>query len=301
MKRIGLVGGLAAPHGRAFASLFNERDEAAWRELRAFTPKNPPIGGATVTLVWDEDPAEAARLAAVIGAEEVTTKEEMLGRVDGVIVVDDMTQAHAPRAVPFLRAGIPTFIDKPLSRSPAEAAALIETARQGGAPLFSSSALRFARELEEAREKIAGLGRIRAAYASAPNELIYYGVHALELAVAALGPGIERVRNIGGEEYDLVEIAWRRGPGLALQVVRGARCPFMLRLFGEQGALDLSVTDGEAFYRRQMEAFARMIETGEPPFPPSETLEILTALSLAEESRSGGGEELRLPGPAGSD
>jgi len=295
MKRIGLVGGLAAPHGRAFASLFNERDEEKWAALRAFTPKGAPIPGARVTLVWDEDRSQAETLAGAIrGAEVADSKEAMLGRIDGAVVVDDMSQAHARHALPFLQAGLPTFIDKPLSRDPEEAARLIEAAERGAAPLFSSSALRFARELEEARETIAGLGALKAGYASAPNELIYYGIHALELAVAAVGPGIRSVRNAGDEAHSLVRVCWQNGFTLALQVVDGARCPFMLRLFGEKGSLDLQVTDGEAFYRRQMEAFARMVETGKAPFPPSETLEILRTLALGDLSGRRGGEELSL-------
>ncbi len=103
------------------------------------------------------------------------------------------------------------------------------------------------------------------------------------------------MKNAGTEGHDIVRVEWADGPVLVLQVVDGADCPFLLRLFGENGSLDLSVNDGEAFYRRQLEAYVRMLETGEPPFPASETLEILNALSLAERSRQEGGTELELP------
>jgi predicted dehydrogenase len=93
----------------------------------------------------------------------LNSMEEVIGKVDGVMISDDVTMAHQRRARPFLEAGIPTFIDKSLSPDPSEAAEIIALAQSRGTPLMSCSALRYAKELMEAQDRIAGLGGSSAA------------------------------------------------------------------------------------------------------------------------------------------
>jgi predicted dehydrogenase len=144
--RLGFVGGAGIYHAKAFAGLINHHDPGPWREagLPAFDQK--PLGNAQVTAIWDSDTAAAQRLADMAGIPEVLDEmEDLIGRVDGVLVLDDLTLKHQSRARPFLSAGVPTFIDKPLSPDPAEAADLIALARKSDAPMMSCSALRYSR------------------------------------------------------------------------------------------------------------------------------------------------------------
>ena len=68
---------------------------------------------ARITHVWDEKEEDAKESAEVCGIENVVTKkEDMIGKVDGIIIADDCTMKHQRKAIPFLKAGIPTFIDK---------------------------------------------------------------------------------------------------------------------------------------------------------------------------------------------
>ena len=45
----------------------------------------------------------------------VTEPNELIGKVDAVIIARDDWQSHYKLSKPFLKAGIPTFIDKPLT------------------------------------------------------------------------------------------------------------------------------------------------------------------------------------------
>ncbi len=149
MLRIGIVGEAKFWHTKSFSEIFNGYDEHSARQNR-FPIYETKLEGARVTHIWDSD-VEAAKLVAKICYIDnvLSNMVDMLGRVDAVIIADDTTMQHQKRAIPFLRAGLPTFIDKPLSPSIEEAEDIINLAREHETPLMSCSALRYAKEVEE--------------------------------------------------------------------------------------------------------------------------------------------------------
>ncbi len=298
MIRVALIGGASAYHCRVFASLLNDYDRAGYRAAGFPHFDRPPLGELTVQAIWDPDPEAARQVAALARIPEVLTEAaEAIGRVDGVIICDDITMAHQKRARPFLEAGMPTFVDKPLSPDPAEAAEIIALAQQTGAPLMSCSALRYARELAEARERIAALGKVRCATGTAPNELVFYGIHALELVHTVLGPGVEWVQNIGDAERAFVRCAYPDATSIMLQVLGPGGYPGMHGCFyGERGGVHVAVEDAAAFYGNMLREFARMVRTREVPVPLDTTLEIIRILAAGKRSQEQGGVRVAVSG-----
>lgn len=296
MVRIALIGGAGAYHCRVFASLINDYDREGYKQAEFPHFERPPLEGIEVAAIWDPDPEAARQVATLARIPEVLSEpEEAIGRVDGVMVCDDITMAHQKRARPFLEAGVPTFIDKPLSPDPAEAAEIIALAQQHRVPLMSCSALRYARELMEAKERIAALGRIVCATGTGPNELVFYGIHPLELAYTVLGPGIAWVQNTGDDERAFVHCAYPDGRAIILQVLGSGGWPGMHGCFyGERGAVHLEVSDGAAFYSNMIRAFANMVQTGQMPIPLGHTLEIIRILAAGKRSAHEGNARIRI-------
>src|SRR5256886_15161699 len=83
------------------------------------------------------------------GVTLVDNPKDMIGKVDGMLIESQEGGPHWERARPFLEAGLPCFIDKPFTCSVADARKIIELADKKKAPVFSSSALRYAPELVE--------------------------------------------------------------------------------------------------------------------------------------------------------
>jgi predicted dehydrogenase len=211
--------------------------------------------------------------------------------VDGILLADDVTQRHQKRAFAFIEAGVPTFCDKPLSRCPKEAEEIVTQARIAGTKFMSSSALRFSRELEEARPQLEGIGDILTVHAIGPNELIFYGVHPCELACTVLGPGAESVINVGdGSGHNVVRVRWSDGRLLVLQVCMGMGYGFEATFYGTKGRCLVQVSDAAYFYQNMLRAFVNLIETGEEAVPPEHTLEIIRILAAAERSLKEGRE-----------
>jgi predicted dehydrogenase len=296
MINVAIVRGAGSYHGRAFAGILNEYDEAAYRERGWPAYPSALAARARVTHVWDPDRDAAEQLAAAAGIDSVAGRpEDVIGQVDGVIVADDGSLEHQRSARPFLEAGLPTFVDKPLSTDPAEAREIVELARRHGAPFFSASALRFAEEIRDRDALAAQVGEITAVCAAGVNDLVYYGVHPLEAMVALLGPGIESVANVGRPGEAVVRLRWRDGrQGVMLVYERGFSYTLEVTLHGTAGHARIPISDSAAYYTNMLGAFLDMVESGEPPFAAEETVEIIRALVLARESVADGGVERRL-------
>ena len=90
--------------------------------------------GARLTAVVDAIPERAAEIASAYSARALTDAREILDEVDAVVVAVP-TELHREIAVPFLERGIPVLVEKPISRSVADADAMLAAARAGRALL----------------------------------------------------------------------------------------------------------------------------------------------------------------------
>ena len=92
------------------------------------------LDGARLTAVVDTVPDRAAAAASTAGARALTDYRELLGEVEAVTVAVP-TELHAEVAAPFLERGTAVLVEKPMTRSIADADRLIAAARAGGAVL----------------------------------------------------------------------------------------------------------------------------------------------------------------------
>ena len=96
---------------------------------------------ATPSFVWDYDRKNAESYAAQFECAVVDTIANFpFSSVDGVIV-ESRNSDHCALALPFVRKGIPVFIEKPLSHDCDQALSFLKA--YSTAPVFSCSPLRF--------------------------------------------------------------------------------------------------------------------------------------------------------------
>jgi predicted dehydrogenase len=108
---------------------------------------------AKLVAVVDSDPARAREVAGPLGAEALEDPSQLQGRVDAVSVAVP-TIAHATVARPFLEAGVHVLVEKPITRTEAEARDLIETARKAGAVLVVGHTERFNPAVQALAERV---------------------------------------------------------------------------------------------------------------------------------------------------
>src|SRR5262249_43204951 len=160
------------------------------------------------------------------GVPLVDRPEEMIGKVDGMLIESQEGTPHYERARPFLEAGIPCYIDKPFTCSVDHARKIIDLAEQKKVPVFSSSSLRYAPELvafmkDEKKGKVLGALAYGPASEHERNPgLFHYGIHAVEILYTLMGPGCDRVSCVYEKGAEVTTGHWKDG---RLASVRGIR------------------------------------------------------------------------------
>jgi len=231
------------------------------------------------------------------GVEMVDSPEALLGTVDAVMVESDDGRRHYAPARLFIEAGVPTFVDKPMTCSLVEAMELAELAQDRGVPLYSASSLRYAPEVVEVAsgESIGGVVGVDAispskvAVEGVPG-LMYYGIHAVETLYTLMGRDCESVQAIESPLGILAAGRWGDGRlGSVRGFVEGV-AGFGFRAVGETGTRQEMVS-AQYIYRELLKRVIAMFETGEPPIDVHETLEIIAFIEAALESAATGQRE----------
>ena len=106
------------------------------------------IPGAAVTHIWTDDPQDAPQVAAASLIPHVVGKpEDVIGQVDAAIIATDDGDDHVRRVKPFIEAGLPVFVDKPMATNVADLRQFIRW-HEAGATILSTSGMRYSPEMQ---------------------------------------------------------------------------------------------------------------------------------------------------------
>ncbi|NLT71261.1 MAG: Gfo/Idh/MocA family oxidoreductase [Verrucomicrobiaceae bacterium] len=280
-------------HGTAFATTFNGYDEEKAKSFEGtFVKSAKRIDEGRVVKIWDPDKAAASAVAEICGIETVAdTPEQCVEDVDAALLIDDGSGAQWKYAEAALRQGVPTFCDKPLAMTAKEAAAIAKVAKETGTKFMSASSLRFVPDIVKLREDAAVIGPIRLCTVTGPGDLIYYGIHALSMAYAVLGPGVVSAHNTGREGAHIVRLRHEKDLDIVLMV--GARermrAGFSIQLFGEKGNLRVE-PNLKDLYAYLLEAFLDLVLRDKVSVPMEEEVELIAALEAGQQSLALGRE-----------
>jgi predicted dehydrogenase len=265
--------------------------------LGAEPKENLGIPGAKVTHVWCDDPADAARVAKAVGIPNIAERaEDVIGQVDAVIVATDRGWEHVDRARPFIEAGLPVFIDKPLCDREDHLRQFAAWQREGK-PILSTSGLRYAREFVEAKRRIpAEIDQLRLITATTCKSWERYGIHALEGVYPMLPPGgWLSVANTGTEVANIVHIRHAAGVDVVLAAVADMYGSFgKVCLYGTKGWMQTGFEHTFFAFKAQLVAFIDYLRTGQLPFPFDETVELMKIVIAGIRSREQSGRTVAL-------
>jgi len=244
----------------------------------------PPIAGARVTHIWTDDPADAPVVAATsLIPHVVSTPEDVIGEVDGVIIATDDGDDHVNRARPFVEAGLPVFVDKPLATNRPDLdqfSAWVES----GARILSSSGLRYAAEFDGIEKDW------RWVSAATPKSWERYGIHLLEPLSRLLGPGFQSIRLVPCGGASFAQINHKSGTAITLAALNDASGgAFQFHFHGISTYRSVAVVDTYTAFRRQLEAVVAWMHDGPAPLEFEETCELMRVLIAGRESLQNNG------------
>lgn len=297
LAMLGMIEGNGHPY--SWSAIVNGYDPAAMAHcpypgIISYLGKQPldsiGIPGARVTHVWTDDPADAPKVAAASLIENVVANPlDVIGQVDAVIIATDDGNDHVRRARPFIEAGLPVFIDKPLATNPTDLAQFVQWQRDGKI-LLSTSGMRYAPEMRLTEAQTQHLGELRWITSFTCKTWERYGIHALEAVQPLLGPGFLTIQAQSDAAGDLMHLTHRSGVRLTIAAIHDAYGSFgAVHLYGTTGDLALKLTDTYHAFRGQLVAFIDLLRTGQPPLPFEETTELMAILIAGLRSREQGG------------
>jgi predicted dehydrogenase len=242
------------------------------------------MDGWTITHAWTQDAGVTEKLCAACRIAHATSDyREFLGKVDAVIIARDDHENHFQMAQPFLEAGLPVFVDKPLSLELSELRALRPYLEKG--QLMSCSGMRYARELDEPRADLAAYGQLKLIRGAIVLSWEKYGVHLLEAILGMTPAHPVSIRMLPAEHASAV-ISLDDGVLVQIDALGECARTFHIELFGTKRTGAFDITDNFSMFRRTLWQFTESIRTGKPAIPPERTLEIMRVLIAGRMARS---------------
>src|SRR5687768_10212236 len=205
--KIGMIG-LDTSHAPAFARCFNKEghDEhiSGARVTVGF-----PGGSKDFDLSIDRVDGFTKRLREEFDVTIVDSPEAVAEQADLVFIMTCDGRAHRELFGRTVKFGKPTFIDKPLATSVADAREIFRLAREHDVPVTSASSLRYAQTLTDALDHCGDLGAVVGCDVFGPLAiqpplpgLFWYGVHTVEMINRIIGRGCVEVRATTSEKQD---------------------------------------------------------------------------------------------------
>lgn len=254
------------------------------------------IAGATVTHIYCDEMKDARHVAKAAKLANIVDKpEDLIGQVDAVVIATDRGWEHVDRARPFIEAGLPLFIDKPLADQEDHLRQFVAWQREGK-PILSTSALRYAREYSDLRGRLNEVGEVRLISNTTPKTWERYGIHALEGVYPFLTPGgWKSVTHSGTETANMVHIEHDCGANVFLAAIKDMFGAFgCMNVHGTKGSLHAVTTDTLYAFKTQLVAFIEYLRTGQLPFPFEETVELMKIIIAGIRSREQSGKKIYL-------
>lgn len=253
------------------------------------------IDGAKVTCVWTQDRGISEHIAKAAKIDEVVERiEDMVDKVDAVILARDDPENHVAMAKVFLEADVPLFIDKPLA-SNYEDLEYFAKMNSAGKLFMSCSSMRYAVESKAVKDEIESLGRIELVTAVGKKDWLKYGVHMLEGMFALLDdPKAAAVRHVSEAGKDIVYVEFANGIVATVHLFYEITPTFQISIFGSDGWRLIEYKNWYAMFRENLVEFISSVEQGKARLDFARTENIIRTLIAARESLEQGGKTIVL-------
>ncbi|MBA2761984.1 MAG: Gfo/Idh/MocA family oxidoreductase [Segetibacter sp.] len=291
--RVGIIG-LDTSHSVAFTKALNAAEPAAelkgYKVVAAYPKGSSDIESSTKRIAgYTEDVKR-------LGVEIVNSIDELLKKVDVVLLETNDGRPHLEQALLVMKAGKPMFIDKPVAGSLKDTIAIYNASKKYNVPIFSSSSLRY---MESVQEVVKGkVGAVLGADTFSPAtiekthpDLFWYGIHGVEILFTAMGTGCKSVVRINNPDTDIVVGTWKDGRVGTFRGTRTGKHDYGGTVYGEKENLPLGPFKG---YDNLLVQIINFFKTGKVPVSAEETLEIYAFMEAADESKRNGGKAVSL-------
>ncbi len=289
-KRVGIIG-LDTSHSIAFTKVLNAESPNpvydGYRIVAAY-----PYGSKDIESSAERIPGYIEDVKK-LGVEITKSIQELLQKVDVVLLETNDGRLHLEQAMEVFKAGKRMFIDKPVAASLKDAMAIYQAAEKYKIPVFSASSLRYIKGIESIdKAKVLGADTFSPGKLEKTHpDLFWYGIHGVETLYTVMGTGCKSVTRVSTPDTDIVVGIWDDGRIGTFRGTRSGKNDYGGTVFLQDGNKVLGPYAG---YEPLLVDIIRYFNTGAVPVTPQETIEIFAFMEAADESKRQGGKSVDL-------
>lgn len=273
--RVGIIGAENS-HTSHFGSIFNLEKQ---------------FSGVELTHVWGET-KELAHMAAAKSniPNIVEDPNNMLGNIDALIVDHRHAKYHLEPAIPFIKEGIPTFIDKPFCYRLKEGRKFLELAEKHGTSVTSFSTIAQSEATFDISRQLKGMDDIKEVVRFGPADLdskhggiFFYGVHLVQPLMYMFGDDVEKVKVTRNKNKGSASLVFKSGL-FATLVFNSISYGWSTYIDTKDGVIELKSEVKEPTPKRADSDIVKMFRTGEQPRSYESILKCVAVLEALEKS-----------------
>lgn len=263
MIKIGIIG-TDNSHALGIAKLCNIPDEAGSYRYDA---RVVAICGRGDDPAHTLEVADAGEIRTV-----VDTPADLFGKVDAVMTVTRKGSYHVEDILPFIEAGIPCFIDKPICTTKEDADRLRAAVAKHATPVCGGSSVRYNYDVSSLRAQMAagGFGQVLggsmnfAADMDSPYDgLYFYSCHLIEIMLELFGYDPVSVTATALRHDRLTAVVNYPETQVTLNFVQ-QWSHYFITVYGTDRSktVEMDISNTTAL---SLERFIEMVKTGKPP------------------------------------
>ena len=265
--------------------------------LRAIK-ENPAYSDYEVLGVYSDEKEPPEKLNAEYGVPIMSSYDEAVGKVDGVIVTARHGANHYKYAKPYIESGVPMFIDKPITIDCDEAIKFMRELRECGVKVTGGSSLRQAAEVKKLKADAAGEvngatvgGVVRAPLQSGSvhGGFYFYAQHLVEIVLEIFGRYPKSVKAFSVENQKTVVFRYEKYDAVGI-FVEGSYKYYAAR-FANESCDGGDITSSSDWFKNEFADFDSLLSGGEQQTSYDDFIAPVFVMNAIEASLKSGCEE----------
>ena len=281
MKRIAILG-CENSHANKFLSEIKE---------------NPEYSDYEVIGVYSNEPEAAKKVSEEFGVPVLPSYDAAAGKVDGIVITARDGKYHYEYAKPYIKSGIPMFIDKPITANPDEAVEFMRELRNNGVKFCGGSSLCQADEIIALREAVenetdgktmGGIVRAPLHSASEHSGIFFYAPHLVEMVCSVYGRFPKSVKAYSVEDQKTVVFRYEKYDVVGVFTENSYK--YFAARFSENGSQGGIVEGSPNWFKREFAEFDALLRGGEQHLGYDEFISSIFIIDAIKKSLESGEE-----------
>lgn len=235
------------------------------------------ISEGRVSHIWTQNKGISEHVAKASNIEHIVEQyTDLIGQVDAILLARDDYQHHLEISKPFLEAGLPIYIDKPISINKKQANQLFSLQKYEG-QIFTCSAFGYAKEFQLTNEIKEEIGSLEYVDACIMKSWEKYAIHIIEPVLKIIGDqgGIKSVSRAVINNKHILTCTWDSHLVTTFTTLGETSSPIIIRLFGTKGYKELKFEDTFFAFKQALQHFINIVKKKNPPIDQGFVMKIV--------------------------